>query len=379
MLDHTVIWVNPVPRIPTQGRDKQSFTFVDPKTGEVITTRAMNKTREIGSVARYAFVPDYATGKYRTGLEEQIPNPFKDSDVQELMTRFSLTQEWQYVLPKLTQQDKITKQTYYEIIHGQKPDYYDTAVDIENSVFRFYPGKYKREGLPKASFISNFNISCYDGPNRFSDETPRGMMAIQLIKNHPKFAPNKQMLNTSLHDFYISEENEAAMEKLRKDEIVDNAIARKVALFKSTNSFKPYQVACLLMKDTQKPLLSGEANETLVKQQLNAYLGEGKNQLANIEAFNQLLDLLEGKETRNRFEVLYLLRQAQNVGLITQSNGVTWWLSQRDTDKYKWDSYTKLTNFLVQEFITYLPDEESQTNYYKILVDELTAKNVRLQ
>lgn len=375
----TTLWVTPVQRIPTQGRDKQTFEFVDPKTGQIVTTKAMNKTREIGSVARYAFVANYQKGKYETGLEETMPNPFKDLDVESIMTQYSLGTEWRDILPNITSQPKITKQVYYEILHGQKPGFYDTTADIENSVFRFHPGKYKNESLPKSSFIASFNISCYDGPNRFTDETPRGMMAIQLIKNHPKFAASKQHVNPSLHDFYISEENEAAMERLRKQDIIDEVTSRKVTLLRSTSTFKPYQVACLLTKETGKPVITGEANIDLVKQQLNLFLGEGKEQFRNIEQFNNLLDLLNSKETQPRFEILYLLQQAKNTGLVSQSNGVTWWVSRRDTDKYKWDSFEKLTNFLVQEYATYLPGEEEQTNYYKILVDELKAKNIRME
>lgn len=375
-MNNTVLWVNPVQRIASQGRDKQVYTFIDPKTQQLVTTKAMNKTRETGCYAQYSFQPNYNTRKYVTGLDELIDNPFKGRSAAEVMSDYSLEQSWADLLEKILSQSKISKQRYYEIIHGTKPDFYDTTADINNSIFTYRRGKdvdYK-----STSFIASFNITLYDGPNRFSDDTPRGAMAIQLIKNHTKIATSKTLVNPSLHDFYISEENEAEMEKMRKEDVIHEAVARKVTLLKSSSSFKPYQVACLCLNQSDKPIIHGEANQDLVKQALNNYLGEGKHQFQNIDRFNAIMDLLDTKETRDKFEILYLVRQAKNTSLVTQSNGLTWWVTKRDTDKYKWDSEDKFVAYLLQQYKEFLPGEEGQTNYYAILLNELKEKNVRL-
>lgn len=373
--NHTVLYVNPVQRIASQGRDKQTYSFIDPKTQQLITTKAMNNTRAAGAIARYTFLPDYNSRKYVTGLEELIDNPFKGAATQELVSQYNLDTVWLPILEKLLNQDKISKQKYYEIVHSTTPDFYENSLKMENTIFTYHRGK---KVDTSASFIASFNITLLDGPNRFTDETPRGALAIQLIKNHSKFASSRAGVNPSLHDFYISEENEAEMEKMRKEDIIHAAIARKVTLLQSTSSFKPYQVACLCTNSSDNVIIKGEANQDAIKQALNRYLGEGKDQLSNITKFNKILDLAEAKETRSRFEMMYLVRQGKNTGLISQSNGVTWWVTQRDTDKYKWDSEDKFISFLVAQYLEYLPGEEEQSNYYKIFFDELKNKNIRL-
>ena len=71
------MFVSPVPRMPSQGRDKQRFTTIDPKTKQLITSpRSMDKTREVGTVVTLKFPFDNYTGKYVTGLDELVPNPF---------------------------------------------------------------------------------------------------------------------------------------------------------------------------------------------------------------------------------------------------------------------------------------------------------------
>lgn len=69
------MFVTPVPRIPSQGRDRQTFTTIDPKTKEAIVTKAMGKTRESGTEVTLKFLIDYNQNKYATGLDELVPNP----------------------------------------------------------------------------------------------------------------------------------------------------------------------------------------------------------------------------------------------------------------------------------------------------------------
>ena len=54
-----IVFVNPVPRIPTQGRDKQSYTIIDPKTGEMKTGPNMFKTMESGVAKEIGFIKEF--------------------------------------------------------------------------------------------------------------------------------------------------------------------------------------------------------------------------------------------------------------------------------------------------------------------------------
>ena len=77
MKSTTILYVSPVERVPSQGRDRQVYSFIDPATNQLVQTKAMRKTRETGTEAVYAFQPSYSQNKYLTGLDERIKIHFK--------------------------------------------------------------------------------------------------------------------------------------------------------------------------------------------------------------------------------------------------------------------------------------------------------------
>jgi len=109
------MFVSPVQRMPTQGRDKQRFMMKNPKTGEMVVGKAMDKTRADGTEVVLKFLIDYNKNRYITGLDELIPNPFLGLAEEDVLSSYNLTSAWREIIPKLVKQSQISRQNYFEI------------------------------------------------------------------------------------------------------------------------------------------------------------------------------------------------------------------------------------------------------------------------
>lgn len=373
----TVVFVNPVQRISPQGRDKQTFTFHDPKTNELIVTQNMNKTREFGVGSEYSFKYNPVTNRLETGLDKTIKNPFYGLEPSEVSETYGLRHEWLDILPTLVKQTEIKKQTWFEILDNTIPNYYTSEIAGGITIFNLT----KSTRIPEQhNFLQKFSIILYDKPNRFSDDTPRGRLAIQLIKHHNKIAHNKMSVNSALHDFYISEENEAAMEKAKKQDVINEAVFNLVKLQKEGSDFINYQVSCLLTTHDGKPIVKGEISNSEIKRRLNEYIGDGNNQMENIEKFDKINSLLQNKEGRETLHIMYLIQQALNTGVMDMKDGYYVWHSKSGTpNMYKHINYDKLLSLLFAEQKKWNPEDPSVTNWYGDLYNEVRLKGIRFE
>jgi len=125
---HSIIFVNPVERVSVQGRHLQMF-MIEGKDGSVIPTARMNKVREEEVPHQFKFPVDLnnPTGSVYTGFEKVIENPFKGMSPEEVMSDYGLNDKWADFITKLVNQDKISKQIYYEIKHGKNPGFYTSV------------------------------------------------------------------------------------------------------------------------------------------------------------------------------------------------------------------------------------------------------------
>ena len=202
----------------------------------------MRKSKEIGTTSTLQFLPNPNTGKLETGLNVLINNYIlKGQDPDAILTEYNLSESWREIIPKLVKQDKIKKQTWFEIKHGVEPDFYtdDYSFSMTN-----LPTDLSEWG--KKTYLQAFKFILYPRPNRISNESPRQELAFELMKVSPNVALNKNAVNSAYHDWYISEENEAELEKSRKTEIIENATYELVKLKREAGKYKSYQVAILL-------------------------------------------------------------------------------------------------------------------------------------
>lgn len=370
------VYVSPVPRIGTQGRDKQSFSFIDPKTKELITTKHMNKTRELGATVELSFPINYQKNRLETGLDVMIPNPFFKLTPQDVMEANNLSHHWREHLEKIVESPEIKKQTYYEILDDVQPDFYTSEIAGET----IFSGTRNFKDLKEPTFLQKFKIILYDGPNRFTDDTPRGRLAIECIKINGKIANSKKEINSAFHLFYISEENEAEMEKARKQDIIIDASWELAELRNKSTEFKNYQVAILLTNYQGRPILKGTSSSDKTKRTLSEYISESSSQMDNINKFMKIVDLLKTKEGRKRFEIMYLIQQAVNTDVITIRDGYYVWNSKSGTpNMYKHPNYDKFVSLLQAEMDNYNPEDRSIANWYGDLYDEVKSRGIRFE
>lgn len=377
MKNHTILFVSPVPRIASQGRDRQVFTVIDPKTKQLSTTKSMNKTREVGTSVTLKFPLDTYNNRYITGLDEMIPNPIYQLDVADVNSSYSLSPKWQDLLPKIVKQQQISRQVWFEILDNVDPDYYNTSAK-NGTMLSFQPSQLLNR---EPSFIERFSVEFFDRPNRFVDDTPRQRMAIQLIKVHNRIAKSKAEANPVEHLYYISEENEAEMEKMRKQDIIDDANYEKIKLQKEASEFMNYKVASLLATNQDRPIVKGVVPRDGVKQALNNFLNDKVHQMEYVEKFNKVINLLKSPEGKQRFEVMYLVQQGFNTKVLDNRDGYLIWNS-RSSEKniYKWTDYDKFISFVVSEMLVFDPElENPTTNWYNELYQEVKSKNVWLE
>lgn len=375
MKNHTTLFVSPVPRTASQGRDRQVFTVIDPKTKQLTTTRSMNKTREVGTSVTLKFPLDTYSGRYITGLDELVANPIYLLEPETVFSTYNLSPKWQDIVTKLVKQPQISRQTYFEILDNVEPDYYTTLAK-GGTMLSFQPAQLLNR---ESSFIERFSVELFDRPNRFVDDTPRQRMAIQLIKVHNRIAKSKLEANPVEHLFYISEENEAEMEKMRKQDLIDEANFEKIKLQKEASDFVNYKVASLLTTYQDRPIVKGATSKDGVKQAINNFLGDRTHQMENIQKFNDVVTLLKSAEGKQRFEVKYLVQQALNYKVLENREGYLVWIS-RSADKniYKWTDYEKFISFIVSEMIIFDPSGDL-TNWYNELFQEVKTKNAWLE
>ena len=370
------MFVSPVLRSASQGRDKQSFNVINPKTGEMTPGKSMNKTREVGTSVTLKFPLDTYQNKYVTGLDELIPNPVYGMTEADVLSTYSLSPQWQEFLSKIVSQKQISRQIWFEIQDNVEPDYYTSAVK-NGTMLSFQPSQLINR-VATSTFIEKFAVELFDRPNRFVDDTPRQRMAMQLIKNHNRIAANKLEANPVEHLFYISEENEAEMEKMRKQDLIDDAVASKRDLQKKSSEFVNYKVASLLTTKQGKPIVKGVTPRDSVNQAMNNFIHDKTFQMDNIKKFMDIVELLNTSEGKQRFEVKYLVQQGLNTHVLDNSDGYIVWNS-RSSEKniYKWTDYEKLISFLVSEMIVFDPLlEDAPTNWYNELFKEVKSKNV---
>lgn len=370
------IIVKPVPRPSVQNRHAQPVYVFDPiKKQRVDIGQQSGKTKAARAVDIYQFDQDILRGVYITGLEEMIANPYKNMEWLEVKMQRSLSDKWDSILPVLVTQDKISKQVYYEILDSVEPNFYTSRV----SQSMMTGGVAYDPKLPK-TFIEKFNITLYDGANVFTGDTSRGRFAIQLLKNKKNVAKNRESMNVNYHTFYIAEENEEELDRIRNDRSENMAIAALTNIMTKYPPFKLYQLAITIKNDTVGYIIttSGDVSSQIIEDQLNRFIkGKGNDKARRLEIFMEATKLFN--EEPDRFLMEYMYAQGINTRVFTIKEGHIFWNSKLDvSSQYKWKNEQTLKNFLLEEYKRYNP-KAPDDNAYADLKAELLQKGVKFE
>lgn len=374
---NTVLYVNPVPRISVQGRDKQNYMIIDPRTGDVRSSGQMNKSKEFTTTEEFSFPYNPDTGRLETGLDVSIRSPFKDADPQRLMTQYALPSDWAKLLPEIVVKDKISKQVYYEIIGGVEPDFYTSRVP-----YTIFNMPHNVADI-KTTYLQEFKMILYGRPNRFEDDggkkTARQRLSMLLCKVHPKIANSKAEANSAYHSWYISEENEAEREVNAKRNLLNKAAYHMYKLQNEFDNYRNFQVAILLKDEADVPIITNRVSPAKVEAALNGYIDDKHHQAENCESFLEVMELLDTPDGLMKFEVRFLVQQAINTNVIAVRDGYYVWHSKAgEPNVFKHSHYEKLLELLITEMQAYNP-EEDVTNWYGELLKEVKSKGAWIE
>lgn len=369
------VWVNPVERISYQGRHKQVYTI---RTDEgIIPTTSMKKVREDDVAHEFSFAFNPYTNRLHTGLDELVTNPFYNMEINDIIANYSLANDWLKFLPEIIKADKVKKQTIMEIEHGVEPDLYTSEV---KHTMTNLPSDMADWGRAK-TYLQRLKLILYPRPNPFDNSSPRQELLMQMIYHLPIIAKSKAEANPVMHDWFISQENEEELERSKKQDIIEEAIASLYKLKTDYPRYKVYQTAIILRSKDAKPIIKGTVSDETVKNTLSRFINtKDHNQMDNIEQFMNTFGLLKSKEGVKKFEVMYLVQQALNYHIIGhRDNEFIWHSKAGSPDVYKLGSnYERMIAFFLKEYNTYNPKSDI-TNWYKELLEELKVKNVWIE
>lgn len=369
------IIVKPVGRESVQRRHLNPVKVWDPERKVMIETgQVTGQTKAKGAVEVLQFVPNLANGRYETGLEEMVVNPFKDMEVLAVKGKYLLSDSWDFQLASIVKQPSIMRQTWYEILDGAEPNYYTPS--IGKNVKSIGPMRVTNEEKQPRTFIETFNVTLVDGANVFLWDHSRSRIAIQLLRNHPVVAKSKDIYNPTSHNWYIALEDEEELSRVEIDDLENEALFELTSIQKNAPEDRLYRLAVIL------GLAKGEMSPLVVKDMLNRYLkNKSDDKQKRIKKFMDTVHLF--KEQEARFNVLFAVTQALNVNLMQFDNGYLYWKTKMDqATVYRWNSIDAIVGYLEQEYQTYAPkkgtNKDSTTNYYGELVKELESRGVRV-
>lgn len=370
------IWVNPVERSSPQGRHKQMYVT---QIGDTMTpVTAMRKSREWGTTVEYAFPYNAGKNKLHTLLDRQILNPIKDMTPDQVLQLYNVHVDYIPRLDAIVEQKSITEQTLLEIKHGQFPNFYTDSVAYTMLNLPSDISKYDT-----LTYLQRLKLILYPRPNLFTTETPRQELLVKMVEalvDADIIAKSSNEYNASLHNFYVSEDNEFEVNFARKREKIEEAMYNLYYLKKKTTPFTCYKVACVLREKDGRIITQGDVSEEFVSKALSNYIGDNNpNQDINIETFNEVFSMINDPENAERLDIMYLIQQALNTNVISHRDNTYIWHSKAGTpDVYKLGtSYDKLVAFFLKEYKQYNPKDKTITNWYKDLRAEVESKNIR--
>lgn len=357
------VFITPVERKSVQGRS--DYSYLD-STGNLIP---MKRSFSKGAGKKYNF-PAHIDGRsIKSDLSRSVINKWYQQDPHNLDLHLKVGPQWENRMETVVSKERISKQMELEIRFDLAPG------TLTNERKLHYNLKLRKAGdIP--NMLESFNITLYDDSNRFTDETLRGALAIELARVSGKIASTKGDVNPSRHDFFISQENEAAIEAVAKQEIINNAITDLTLMRRKQTPFFRYSIATILK------LVKGTVSDVIVKQQFDKFITDkSKGQLDNIEKFNKIVALIdEGEQGLNRLHIMYLIQQAVNTHLMSVKSGNYIWHSKKGIDNlYNLGSkYSAVVQLFQTEFDKYDPEEEGE-NWYASLIEELQTKSVKIE
>jgi hypothetical protein len=375
------VWVNPVERISPQGRDRQTYQIID-KSGNIKNTTNLKKTREPDTGVVYSFPFNTKSGKLYTGLSELVINPYHEMSEIDISQMFEIHRDYIDLLPKFLKKERVTRQELLELKHGKAPnDYHNgsgfTMFSAPTDMKNFDQGKGE---------LAKLRLILYPRPNALKTDTIGSELKIAMVDalvKAGKIAGSRDLANPSIHEFYVSQDNEEETNLSKKRDLIEAAVYKLVKLKNESPKFKSYQFATVLRTKQSQTLVKGESTPERVKSVLSDYLSDtNSDQMEHVDRFSKLWDLSVTPEGADKVMVYYTLQQAINTGVILYREKQYLWPNKSSTrDMYELgNSFEKISLFFLKEMNTSVPKgKKVVTNFYQDLLDEVKAKNIKFE
>ena len=375
------VWVNPVERISPQGRDRQSYQIID-KSGSIKNTTNLKKTREPDTGVVYSFPFNTKSGKLYTGLSKLVINPYYGMTEIDLSQMFEVHRDYVNLLSKFVEKERVTYQELLELKHGKAPDDYHNG----SGFTMFKPPADMKDFDKGKGELAKLRLVLYPHPNAFKTDTIGSELKIAMIDalvKAGKIAASKDLANPSIHEFYVSQDNEEETNLSKKRDLIEDAIYKLVKLKNESPKFKAYQFATVLRTKNNQTLIKGESTPERVKSVLSNFISDtNSDQLEHVERFSKLWDLSVTPEGADKVMVYYTLQQALNTNVIGYRDNQYVWHSKSGTpDMYNLGvSFEKISLLFLKEMNTPIPKgKKIVTNFYQDLFNEVKSKNIKFE
>jgi hypothetical protein len=368
-MEKEIVYVRHVPRQSAQGRHAYTFVTSD---GNSIPAQ---KARASGVSVPLGFLRDAESGLLITGLDEMLDNPYYEQNLSDLPSDMIPGSEWRDKYEKIMQMSKISRQTLYEIKDNVAEGTY-TAV-CGNLLMNSPNITIDSMKAVKPSFLEAFKIYMQEGTSTFTNDSSRGRLAIQVLKNHRKVALSKDSVNEDIHEYYIADIEETIKARNKEINRVVTALQSLGELKADYPSFVMYQMAVIL------EVAAGEMVDSAVEGELQSYLWETKktskgSHEERLEKFTELFKVL--KDNRDMLYIKYLIQQALNTGVLRLPSGTArmFWPSKK-AHKNVYDlgsNLKKIETMFLNAYEAYDPELDEE-NWFMELEKELKDKNVK--
>lgn len=355
-----------VPRISYQKRN--NYTVIGPDGVRRPANRQMASkvSRPFGFVARTD-----NQNVLDTGLDEFIDNPYFEATVEDIPIQYRLRGLWEQEWDTIIKQEKITRQTLYEILDNVKKGTYSSERRMPVMGSPTANAFIMRSIEP--SDLETFKIHLHEGTNVFENRTKRGRLGILVALHNPKICPD-QNYDENYHDFYVASQEEVLAQAEHHDNRFREVVVRLNDVIENYDAFVTYQFAIVCgavsanvpMRDARSSLNDFIMDQKRVK---------GYNQTDRWNIFNQ--HYVKFKDDPNVLYASYLVTEAYIAGIFRDVSGEIIWTTQKGRENlyHLGINRGKVVEAFYQAIQSYDPDL-NEDNMYKLLESELASKNI---
>lgn len=305
--------------------------------------QSLNKTKvshKVGNI--YRPLLSASTGKLVTGLEKMVDNPYKELSKEEIKSNFE-----PYILGK----EKIKLQHLLEYKHGRTPNYYDSS-----------PTKLVPVNADEISQIGYMQHK--DTFRKITDKglvldlsKPEDEVAYYYLTAKATCAPSRDKTLKGIHEFYIGFENEDAERTYSKAQIVDKAIyALQNPELTDEVKLKISKVLGIVTRDA--------APQRVYTTLRNFIVDKDKDQAEKIARFLDIMNGLDDKNYRERFNAEALL-----------SDLVAYFVVNMKSGTYNWKSNNLVIGYNKTEAVNFLLDPHKQGEVEQLELQLSAKKN----